>query len=141
MRLLLSEWVVGADPKDYTYVDPYDLEEQGAEGNQQSQLTMTQVSMPQTRSQAPPTIIATQAMQPPAITSESSSQPPAQTHLLPRQLQTQVSYSQVFGTQPNSQELQSQLAMASTQILPGPFGGRPAAGQKKKPPKKRLGGF
>lgn len=145
VRLLLSEWVVGTDPKEYAFVDPYDLEGQGAAGSQQLRLMMSQVSMPQTQSQAPPTIIATKSLastqpkQPPAIV--SSSQPPAKAHLLPRQLQTQTSYSQVFGTQPDSQEPQSQLAMASTQVLPGPFGGRPAVGQKKKPPKKRLGGF
>ncbi len=36
------------------------------------------------------------------------------------------------------EESGSQLPMASTQVLPGPHGGRPV---KKKPVKKRLGGF
>ncbi|KLO11894.1 hypothetical protein SCHPADRAFT_941714 [Schizopora paradoxa] len=145
VRLLLNEWVVGSDPKDYAYVDPYGLKERHEEGPQDNFIVMTQASMAQTQSQAPPTIIATkklastQPKQPPAIL--PASQPLAKAQVLPRQLQTQASYSQVFGTQPDSQGQDSQYAMASTQILPGPFGGRPAAGPKKKPPKKRIGGF
>lgn len=144
VRLLLNEWVVGTDPKDYAYVDPYGLEEQHAEGSEQPRFIMAQFPIPQTQSQAPPTIITakkanSQPKQPPAIM--PSSQPAAKLQMRPWQVHTQASYSQVFGTQPESQEPESQFAMSSTQVLPGPFGGRPGAAPKKKPPKKRLGGF
>lgn len=140
VRLLLSEWNVGESPNAYTYVDPYGLDDNdnitrapalarmGRKGgvNTSSEGTggADQVKwVPVTR--APPTIVASQ----PKLNAVGPSRAPTQSQALAMTTQTQsiMSSSQPF-------------AMPQTQVLPGPFGGRQSVA-KKKPPKKRIGGF
>lgn len=144
VRLLLSDWELGSDPRMYEYVDPYGVDEalptqtQTTRSSQpQSQRTRSQAQrpafgprtevLPASQSQAPPAIIPsrTQPSKPPTVG-----------------LARNQSLGQIIGTQSQSQfePSSSQMLMASTQVVPGPFGGRPGA-TKKKPVKKRIGGF
>ncbi|KAI0672980.1 hypothetical protein C8Q78DRAFT_1022189 [Trametes maxima] len=156
VRLLLHEWEVGADPHQYTYRDPYDRDapvppfqarpaksvSKGIQPGKQAQVQT------QTLSQRPPAIVSSSTAQgPPHV---ASRQPP-----MPRKplvaarsesaLTTAPSRAPPSGSQPAdnwsavSQSSQPDF-VTSTQVLPGPHGGRPLP-IKKKPAKKRLGGF
>ncbi|KAI0078199.1 hypothetical protein K474DRAFT_1674351 [Panus rudis PR-1116 ss-1] len=145
VRLLLSEWSLGADPQSYVYQDPYDSTAPPAfvpRGPQPRDITPTDpaASQPVT-SQRPPTIAV--VTRPPVI---ASSQP---TRAHPVRPSTQPGFSRlpqsqdnIGGSQPirpSSQQI-GETMMPSTQVLPGPYGGRTAAPVKKKPAKKRIGG-
>ncbi|TFK76304.1 hypothetical protein BDN72DRAFT_873880 [Pluteus cervinus] len=130
-RLLLKEWEVGTDPNDYVYRDPYgDAEPQGPYPAPQvpQRERLTQVA----QSQRPPMVIATASLQPPAIIPEPKKLASHSQGSLPP---IRAAHSQ--GSLMNTQTPASQNLMASTQVLPGPFGGRPAPG--KKAAKKRVG--
>lgn len=131
VRLLLAEWELGADPEDYTYRDPYGLADIDERPIPQYRRPPTAPSMSQKKqmpAQQPPVVAA--ATQPPIVQIVERAPITVQSQAVQR------THSQQFelGLDTFSQE-----PMMSTQVLPGPFGGRPAAG--KKPAKKRIGGF
>lgn len=138
VRLLLREWEVGTDVESYTYHDPYNTEGDDPIAPSREQAHHTAPVATQTTtttSQRPPPIVAGFEPRPPSI------------HV------AQNRWGR-FGTQPQGFTLQttdtqyenyhepsqpSQELMTSTQVLPGPYGGRNAP--NKKLVKKRLGGF
>ncbi|KAI6005689.1 hypothetical protein EDD15DRAFT_2213172 [Pisolithus albus] len=124
VRLLLADWEVGSDVENYTYCDPYNATEvDRASGPRRKQVLRTPAPTQSTvvPSQRPPTVVA--------ATGARS----AVTHT------TKQSYSQETAFHPTFDTF-SQDPMPSTQVLPGPYGGRSTVG-KKKPTKKRIGGF
>ncbi|SJL00535.1 uncharacterized protein ARMOST_03848 [Armillaria ostoyae] len=134
VRLLLKEWDAGADPDTYVYADPYG---DPTEEPTKIQLPKPKSSLPKsTQPKRPPVVVASSAMVPlvqPA-SSRGSLFPQSQPAVVPvLRAITQSQASTAFPA-PDSQEL-----MTSTQVLPGPHGGRPPTA-KKKPAKKRLGG-
>lgn len=154
VRLLLQEWDVGADPMQYEYRHPYD-EAAAPPANVQrpSKAPPPQNVQPaqeprpstQTQTQRPPAIASSVPKAPSAI---SASQPPvprrplaaARSHEAfvaptPRPPPSRSQPADTWSAPASSQEF-----MASTQVLPGPHGGRPVPA-KKKGAKKRLGGF
>ncbi|CCM04730.1 uncharacterized protein FIBRA_06918 [Fibroporia radiculosa] len=155
VRLLVKEWEVGSDPQEYVYDDPYDadtvthaatihLRMKGMPVNPSSQ-GMTQPSM---QPQRPPTIVPALALAPPAIiTSQPSAPAPRRTLDIARSQEYVFDESQLFpdsGSQPLRDRWgvdASSQQMPSTQVLPGPYGGRPGNTKKKVVAKKRVGGF
>lgn len=146
VRLLLSEWTVGDNPQEYNYVDPYDVDGSEAQSQLYSQLQAERkgrmrraatedandATQHPTQSQAPPTIVAAKTL--------ASTQPAKVPTVARSKTQTQPAFS--FSQQTLVNETpSSQPLMMNTQVLPGPFGGRPAASAKKKSAKKRIGGF
>lgn len=142
VRLLLAEWEIGTDPDQFIYHDPYDDQQPVTT----SPIVPTPVRKragkdPATQSQRPPLIATTAA--PPvitgsrvALTTAISASQPAMTGLLAR--------SQNEAESERAPDLPSDphVAMASTQSVSGPYGGRPPAGKKKMAAgKKRVGGF
>ena len=135
VRLLMDEWKVGEDPKDYKYSDPYsdDTSRLAAAGyragkepvpgrNAQSQ------PMEQTFGLNPPTVVA--ARVPPLV---APSKP-----VVKEREKTPIgggfTQDHPLQTQGSSQD----VMVVSTQIEPGKFGDR-KTGQKKR--QKRVGGF
>ncbi|KAI0636734.1 hypothetical protein C8Q77DRAFT_1094359 [Trametes polyzona] len=159
VRLLLQEWDVGTDPMQYEYRDPYDETAPPIPARVQrpAKAAFSQGTQPATESR-PPT--QTQTQRPPAIASSTPKAPPAIAASQPPQPRRPLvaarsqdtflaptSRPPPSGSQPvealhGSQTLppSSQEFMPSTQVLPGPHGGRPGP-VKKKVAKKRLGGF
>ncbi|KAI0372898.1 hypothetical protein BV20DRAFT_990286 [Pilatotrama ljubarskyi] len=155
VRLLLQEWEVGTDPAQYTYHDPYD-EKAEVPVRLQRPVKVPIVKEGQyTKGSGSPATIQTQ--RPPAIAPSVPKAPPtivtASQPFLPRRPLIATRSQDVLATTPHvppsgSQPADSSAAppssqqefMASTQVLPGPHGGRPVPA-KKKPVKKRLGGF
>ncbi|KAL4077135.1 hypothetical protein V8B97DRAFT_1939889 [Scleroderma yunnanense] len=129
VRLLLSEWQTGVDVENYVYHDPYNTTES------------VPIPAPPRRKQALPTsppvpqIIVASKRRPPAVMTAAPTQPPWELFGT-----RTVEYSHSQGTAFNSIPDSSQELMTSTQVLPGPHGGRPVVG-KKKVAKKRMGGF
>ncbi|KAJ7162551.1 hypothetical protein C8R43DRAFT_990633 [Mycena crocata] len=127
VRLLLKDWDVGTDPRDFAYIDPYD----GAPLE----------PAPIRRRRASPDRPIADTQRPPLIVTAN------QFELGPRFLSQDTKFQPqpqlLTGSQPiavhDGLEEMSQDFMASTQILPGAYGGRPVI--KKKVAKKRLGGF
>ncbi|KAL1729210.1 hypothetical protein EV714DRAFT_213304 [Schizophyllum commune] len=165
-RLLLSEWTLGEDPSEYEFHDAYDADAAerpppvarrkaakptstagilSAELQQRSQPPFVVANQPPpVMASQPPPVAASQ--RPPVISAQrapafASTQLPAQRPL--QAAGSEPNMMDVGQSQPNAEFSQSQSQgvdfMPSTQVLPGPFGGRPAA--KKKPTKKRVGGF
>jgi hypothetical protein len=147
VRLLLKEWEVGTDPRGYTYEDPYD-ESNGdfipirRPRDIESSTQPTQTIKP-TQSQRPPLVVASKSLLLPMSTAVD-----VPTHQrLGIHSQGSTNKAPLFrtGSQTTTNDpgigtfSQSQDFMTSTQILPGPYGGRQPI--KKKPVKKRLGGF
>lgn len=120
VRLLLKDWDIGADPERFTYRDPYGTEE------------------PSQRAASPPRVHVP-ASQPPLVIA-ANTVPPAviNTRAAPSMGQSQPTVKIPFSTS-QATESPPQFLMTSTQVLPGPFGGRQNV--KKKVPKKRMGGF
>jgi hypothetical protein len=145
VRLLLKEWDVGADLHEYTYEDPYDESYQDStpirrSRNIESSVQATQTTMP-TQSQRPPLVIASKSLVPPTVPVPdipTLDRPGAQFQGLMNRAPMVRTASQTTAKDPDV-GASSQDFMTSTQILPGPFGGRQLI--KKKPAKKRLGGF
>ena len=140
VRLLLSDWEIGADTHEYQYRDPYDNTEPPAAPARAGK-KMEKPPTVEVKAQPPrmPPVIAIAPMAPPPIAAIQPVRPrPA--------AQTQEAGAFYAGSQPtqfslSSQPSQSQeMALPNTQVLPGPFGGRPAP-TKKKSAKKRMGGF
>ncbi|KAJ6627504.1 hypothetical protein B0H10DRAFT_1994910 [Mycena sp. CBHHK59/15] len=138
VRLLLKDWDIGTDPTNFIYKDPY-------EGTPEEHVPIRKrrpsphVESKQhlvVETQRPPLVVAATSIVPlnnldPGRRFLSQD---ARAHLRPPLLsgsQPVATNTQVSG--------ETQDFMASTQILPGAYGGRPAV--KKKVAKKRLGGF
>lgn len=147
VRLLLKDWEVGTKAKDYVFQDPYStLGDSGSHSNVHSvlqgfgEVTMVPSMLQAMSSQRPPMIMSSQALGS-GLGSQTTQQLPAVIELPP------VRSTGMFGTRPQDEPSMSQVSqdhsqqpeqyIASTQVLPEPHGRRP----KKKPPKKRLGGF
>ncbi len=146
VRLLLAGWDVGADPDQFTCHDPYDDQQPVTSSHIVPSTMRKRAGKDQaliTQSQRPPLVAITA---PPVITDSRAA------------LTTAISTSQpvmagvLVGPQneadcERASELpsDSHASMASTQCVPGPFGGRLPAGKKKKiavgKKRVRVGGF
>lgn len=137
VQLLLKEWDVGTDPRDYTYADPYnDLDH----GTTTARRLRSPLQSPQTvaltQSQRPPLVIASKPFVSQVVPFPAASKPggilkPASGMPILRTGSQSIVRDLTFNAS-------QQDYMASTQILPGPHGGRQST---KKSTKKRLGGF
>ncbi|KAJ8078873.1 hypothetical protein PM082_013157 [Marasmius tenuissimus] len=125
VRLLLKEWEIGSDPNDAVFTDPYG--DQDPPTIVRKNLAVSPPPLDSTPSEAP-------APAPPIVLASKISAPP---RIVFKPPQTPQTFSQPIGNFEAQPESDSQGPLASTQVLPGPFGARP----KKKPVKKRLGGF
>lgn len=136
IRLLLSEWTIGEDPKEYVYVNPYINR-----GSKVSQPATHEYRMVSSVKDAPPPIVSQSHSQsrPPAVTGNFASQSTA-----PPLRPTTSSQNQPFLFDQFSlawSQNQSQDAVwASTQPVTGAFGSRASIVAKTKA-KKRMGGF
>lgn len=116
VRLLLKDWDIGSDPEKYVYLDVYDGSTNSQPVRRMTHTQPTEISATPQVSQVPPQIL------------------PSTSAFLPRN-------TVGFGSQQNLASgvpTWSQELVASTQVLPGAYGGRPG---KKKGGKKRVGGF
>ncbi|KAJ6516226.1 hypothetical protein C8R45DRAFT_889673 [Mycena sanguinolenta] len=130
VRLLLKDWDVEADPREYVYRDPY----AGVEDEPPPVQTRVRrkAEQPATQPRAPPVLQATQTPRAPPVLASSNA---------PR-FMSQDPFP--HGSQPvagptSLASMSQDVVMASTQVLSGAYGGR--APVKKKVVKKRLGGF
>ena len=144
VRLLLKEWVIGSDPSEYTYEDPYDKSNlnppsQRSGGKLFKDVSKSQDSAIPFQSQRPPAILASKTIIPPILTSSqaaSSIQEQKISALRAPTFPERFAESQA----PVVREDEAvQDVMTSTQMLSGPRGGRRQVNRK--PAKKRLGGF
>ncbi|KAJ7781591.1 hypothetical protein B0H16DRAFT_1498983 [Mycena metata] len=136
VRLLLKDWDVGTDPRDFAYRDPYgDASEEPAPApvRRKEPAADALKERPTADAQRPPLVIAATSIHQFDGGRGFLSQDPNLQHRAP-----QISGSQPLSTNARLEGI-SQDFMSSTQILPGAYGGRPAI--KKKVTKKRLGGF
>lgn len=130
VRLLLAEWEVGSDVKNYTYRDPYTATEvDHASGPRRKQALRTPPPTQSTvvPSQRPPTVVATGTRPQWEVTGTQVAHAAKQ------------SYSQEATSYPKLDTFSQDPIQTSTQVLSGPYGGRLMVG--KKPTKKRIGGF
>jgi hypothetical protein len=144
VRLLLSEWIAGTDPHQYAFRDPYDDQQPGATTFiHHAPLRMDAAQATQSQSiataAAPPPVIASSRVNlrtdPRTINIISSSQPEPVT----RRRAGSLDDSDRVGLDIESDSF---APLVSTQVVPGPFGGRPPTVRKKATPgKKRVGGF
>ena len=140
VRLLLKDWEVGADPGEYVYEDPYEESYREVVPIRRSKniKSFTQTTMP-TQLQRPPLVIASKSLAAPVALPNV----PAQERLS-TQPQVPTNRAPMFrtGSQITANDstvgTASQEFVTSTQIVPGPYGGRQSI---KKPAKKRMGGF
>jgi hypothetical protein len=138
-NLLLQEWVVGTDPRAYEYLDPYDVALSRQVNNRletrpRSLFGTSQATQP---TQQPPAVMPSQPRAPPVFASKRPLVPLAA-------VQSLGALAPPSDTQPVARAAplqgETQEVYPSTQVLPGPFGGRPSI-VKRKPAKKRVGGF
>jgi len=125
VRCLLKEWD-NDDPDKYVYRDPY-----AAEGSPPLKFAK-EATIPQfvAQNKLPPKILTSSAI-PPAISEETQK---TVLRVQSQKIPALVPYDQELEGLPGS----TQNLVVSTQVEPGPFGGRPTM---KKFAKKRLGGF
>ncbi|KAG1772809.1 hypothetical protein EDD22DRAFT_976463 [Suillus occidentalis] len=132
VRLLLREWDVGTDVESYAYNDPYNTKGDDLIAPSQERALYTAPNATVTTSQGPPLIVAGFESRPPPIHV-------ARNHWGNFGTQPQGFALQTTGIQQESYPEPSQPSqelMTSTQVLPGPYGGRNAP--NKKLVKKRL---
>ncbi|KAG6832340.1 hypothetical protein H0H87_001981 [Tephrocybe sp. NHM501043] len=141
VRSLLKDWQIGADPEEYVFTNHYDGSLPKVQLTQNTHPTQTTESIPQPLgTQRPPTIVAASTLpaRPPEVGRRMFVQSqPDFGMVLPSRVFGYGSQAPLTGL-PQTQS--SQEYMMSTQILPGVHGGRPTA-SKKKPVKRRVGGF
>ena len=136
VRLLLGEWDIGTHPDHYAYHDPYDDQQPVAtslisHSPPQKHGDRDRAQASQFRPMVPP-VIAYSRTAPAAGMSTSQ---PISSHL-------EGPFLNATDSAGPDAHTDSYLPMASTQILPGPFGGRLPLGKKKGAAgKKRVGGF
>lgn len=142
VRLLLKDWEVGTNPDKFTYIDPYDesqpqpIRHRKFSPPRVGPATQTHATA-QSQPIGPPVVVPLGFTVPPAANGHAQ-RPPFVAQSQPSAVAQPMRMSNTQGAESNSAF--SQDFMMSTQILPGPHGGRPMP-SKKKPPKKRLGGF
>jgi hypothetical protein len=136
VRLLLAEWDIGTDPDQFTYHDPYD--------DQQPATNSPIVPTPMRKRAGKDQTLLTQSQRPPLV---AITAPPviadSRAALTTTASQPAVGYRNKAESERTS-DLPPDLhaTMASTQCVPGPFGGRlPTGKQKIAAVKKRVGGF
>jgi RNA polymerase I-specific transcription-initiation factor len=135
VRLLLSEWIPGTDPSDYTYEDPYQdktltaFSERGRNYARSSIIPVVTSS----QTQRPPLVVTASAVVTPQVIMTKEDRRP--------EGQTQDVMAEFSQREVRRAELEySQDLMINTQPVPGRFGGRQGTSMKK-PGKKRIGGF
>ncbi|KAF9052858.1 hypothetical protein BJ165DRAFT_1590856 [Panaeolus papilionaceus] len=137
IRLLMKTWD-NSSPNDYEYHDPYGADSHPARQKKTSRTPdKPGLSHNIESAQLRPPVMT--VPMPPRLVVEPSQKPkPA--------AQSQDVFATRFGVDSGSQPLglsqnfgSSQTPFANTQVVAGPFGGRPQL--KKKPTKKRIGGF
>jgi hypothetical protein len=141
VRLLLKDWEVGTKAEDYNFRDPYDTTDEptlrfSAAAKFRHLDSVLNASSQPIHSQRPPPVMPSQA-----ITTQPSSQP--QPKKPPMVVQSQDTFFQPnmpLQSSATGFSQPSQASQPSTQVLPGPHGGRPSTA-KKKSVKKRVGGF
>ncbi|KAJ7367965.1 hypothetical protein DFH08DRAFT_829921 [Mycena albidolilacea] len=136
VRLLLKDWDVGTDLREFAYRDPYG---EDPEDPAPLRTWKKQEAVPKERPvvdvQRPPPIVASStSVNPFGAGRRFMSQDPNLQYRPPP-----IAGSQPVGRNVGLAEMSQDVVMASTQVLPGAYGGRPAV--KKKVAKKRLGGF
>lgn len=140
-RMLLSEWKVGSDPQSYVWSNPY-IEEEPQDDVPQSKDRHSSVH------KARKTTHATPFSSSQASTGLPTSQPVRQISTIVEESPIPRSNFFVSASQPTQNiasrgrmgfTMPSSPAFGTSQILPGAFGGRPAAVVKKA--KKRISGF
>jgi len=140
VRLLLREWQVGADPETYAYRDPYNVDGLNVSKRVVGSSAAPQRSQPHlSTAQRPPLVIPTPMVGPPPII---GSQPILARPQLEVQSQDVISTTMYHGWSQDAKDSGDRSGgdIASTQIVPGPYGGRQFM-SKRKPVKKRIGGF
>ncbi|KAA1469469.1 hypothetical protein DENSPDRAFT_835097 [Dentipellis sp. KUC8613] len=153
VRLLLQEWDVGCDPDTYEFHDPYGSSEQDPVPSQPrrhaplpSKPSSTQPQVDTwSQSQRPPMIASSQVPTIVASTQRTApgpvmSQPVFRPVLPVNAFREPVGQSQGAFLEPAATQFSSQEILPSTQVVAGPYGDRQGF-VKKKPQKKRLGGF
>lgn len=136
VRLLLQGWDT-SDPETFVYHDSYNAANDAVPIKIKKSHSQSQSQVPVMNSQRPPVVLASNVV--------GFSQPDLLRKTVPKaQAHSQTPFAPLFELPSSviaqSQVNESQEYMTSTQILPGPYGGRPT-NVKKKPAKKRLGGF
>lgn len=132
VRLLMDEWKVGEDPKEYKYIDPYGddtsspMESKPMTGKESAPVRNARSQPIQP---TPPTVVAARA--PPLVA-------PSKTTMVKEREDAPVKGGFSQGNPLQAQGSSQDVAMVSTQVEPGKFGDR-KAGQKKR--QKRVGGF
>ncbi|KAJ7477060.1 hypothetical protein B0H11DRAFT_1288186 [Mycena galericulata] len=125
VRLLLKDWDIGTDPRDFVYRDPYD----GAP---------EEPAPARVRRPTPPKKEHFEIQRPPLVVASTSINHFDTSRR--RFVSQDIPAPPMSGSQPTGMSSVlpgvSQDLMASTQILPGAYGGRPVMKKKK-----RLGGF
>ncbi|KAH9062653.1 hypothetical protein EDB87DRAFT_1681770 [Lactarius vividus] len=143
VRLLLAEWDIGTDPDQFTYHDPYDDQQpvtrspivpnpmRKRAGKDQASITQTQ-RPPLVATTSPLVITESQATLP---TVTSTSQPVMTGVLVGSRNELESERASVLPSEAHA-------TVASTQSVPGPYGGQLPTGKKKTAAgKKRVGGF
>ncbi|KAF7967207.1 hypothetical protein HWV62_35125 [Athelia sp. TMB] len=145
VRLLLNEWSIGTDPEFCEYQDPYEESNQPMpiRRRQHAEVNATAQTLGPARSQVPPMVVASKPTAPPIVGVDLSSRgvPTWNTTGYKNMSQPSGLPMPPMGSQAAVTDAPgpSQEFLSSTQVLPGPFGGRQPV--KKKPAKKRIGGF
>jgi len=124
VRLLLAEWDIGTSPDQYTYHDPYE--------DDQRPVTLHGVRDGSQAAQSQPVMVA-----PPVVAHSRTAAPNAEANSQPVSSHPAGRSVDIAGADARAE---SYPAMASTQVLPGRFGGR-QPGKKGFAGKKRVGGF
>ncbi|KAJ7499248.1 RNA polymerase I-specific transcription-initiation factor-domain-containing protein [Mycena latifolia] len=138
VRLLLKDWDVSSNPQEYAYRDPYDGTPDEPILIRRRPSPPAGLSKERSDPQQPPRVVAATSIKPFDAGRRFPSQDTNFQHRSGSQPLAAVSGSQPL-TMDNRLSGMSQDFLASTQILPGAYGGRPA--MKKKMVKKRIGGF
>jgi hypothetical protein len=143
VRMVVKEWELGADPEQFVFRNHYD----GTVDPQAIHRVKPTKPTPGTYTlgEPPQIITTTQSQRPPlplTATTDPRNKPEVHMRNVSRTQSSLIlphtgSQNTLMTPRPS---VPSQEYMTSTQVLPGPFGGRPSIG-KKKMAKKRLGGF
>ncbi|KAF7778651.1 hypothetical protein Agabi119p4_2996 [Agaricus bisporus var. burnettii] len=141
VRLLLKDWEVGTKSKDYVFRDPYNTTDERTPrlpvaAKSRDMSSVPNASSQPVRSQRPPPVMSSQVVAGESGNHSLVKKPPIVVQSQDTFLQPSVPVqSSATGlSQP------SQPSQPSTQIFPGPHGGRPLT-TKKKLAKKRVSGF
>lgn len=138
VRLLLAEWDVGTDADQFIYHDPYDYQQPVTNSPVVPSATRKRAGKDQahlTQSQRPPLVATTAPSVIAGSRAISASQPVMSGIPIGSRKEAESERASDLPFDPHA-------AMASTQCVPGPFGGWLPSGKKKVTSvKKRVGGF